>query len=233
MKKKPCLGLFIAALSILPTLAIADVDDLHDDPSKLGWKLTKNDSRHSIKVYTKNEEGQKIRSFRVEATLDAPLEALLRVQTDVDNFSRWYFSSREIKLLKKVSDKEFYFYLIHDAPIGLADRDVILRTTIEPMTAKRPYVQFTMVSVPDYLPPRPPNVRMEAENYTVRYTPVSKTQTLRVVEGFINPGGSSPAWAINFVQGKGPYTNMMGMRRMVNLPQYNDTKEPLPYKFFE
>lgn len=61
IKLRACL--MIAALSMLPTLAIADVDDLHDDPSKLGWKLTKNDSRHSIKVYTKNEEGQKIRSL--------------------------------------------------------------------------------------------------------------------------------------------------------------------------
>jgi hypothetical protein len=74
---------------------------------------------------------------------------------------------------------------------------------------------------------------MEAENYTVRYTPLSKTQTLREVEGFINPGGSSPAWAINFVQGKGPYANMLGMRRMITLPQYQDKKTPMPFAFFE
>ena len=59
-------------------------------------------------------------------------------------------------------------------------------------------------------------------------------QTLREVEGFINPGGSAiPAWAINFVGGKGPYVNMMGMRRMASLPQYSESKEPLPYTFFE
>jgi len=218
------------------TVTIADVDDIRGtkEQNSKEWRLQKNDSRHKIKVYVKNEEGQKIRSFKVEAIIDAPIEALLRVQSDVDNYMRWYFSTLEVKMLKKVSTKEFYFYVVHDAPIGMPDRDVILRTVIEPMTQKQPYVQLKMTSTPDYIPLRPPYVRMEAENYTIRYTPLSKTQTLREVEGFINPGGgSSPAWAINFVQGKGPYANMMGMRRMATLPQYTDSKEPLAYDFFE
>lgn len=59
-------------------------------------------------------------------------------------------------------------------------------------------------------------------------------QTLREVEGFINPGGSAiPAWAINFVGGKGPYANMLGMRRMLALPKYQDKKTPMPFTFFE
>ena len=225
----------LTAITTVPLSVIADVDDLRNTQKSNAneWRLHKNDARHKIKVYVKNEEGQKLRSFKVEGIIDAPLETLLRIQSDVENYARWYFEIAEVKLLKKVSDKEFYFYLVHDAPIGLPKRDVILRTVIEPMSKKQPYVQLRMTSIPDYMPPRPPFIRMEAENYIVRYTPLSKTQTLREVEGFINPGGSSPAWAINFVSGKGPYTNMMGIRRMSLLPQYADSKEPLPYTFFE
>ena len=225
----------LTAITTVPLSVVADVDDLRNTQKSNAneWRLHKNDARHKIKVYVKNEEGQKLRSFKVEGIIDAPLETLLRIQSDVENYARWYFEIAEVKLLKKVSDKEFYFYLVHDATIGLPKLDVILRTTIEPMSKKQPHVQLKMTSVPDYMPPRPPYVRMEAENYIVRYTPLSKTQTLREVEGFINPGGSSPAWAINFVSGKGPYTNMMGIRRMSLLPQYADSKEPLPYTFFE
>ncbi len=225
----------LTAITTVPLSVVADVDDLRNTQKSNAneWRLHKNDARHKIKVYVKNEEGQKLRSFKVEGIIDAPLETLLRIQSDVENYARWYFEIAEVKLLKKVSDKEFYFYLVHDAPIGLPKRDVILRTVIEPMSKKQPYVQLRMTSIPDYMPPRPPFIRMEAENYIVRYTPLSKTQTLREVEGFINPGGSSPAWAINFVSGKGPYTNMMGIRRMSLLPQYADSKEPLPYTFFE
>ena len=85
---------------------------------------------HGIKVYVKNEEGKNIRSFRVEAMLDAPLEVVTRVQADVDNYTRWYFATLEAKLLKKISDKEFIFYMVHDAPIGMPDRDVVLKAPL-------------------------------------------------------------------------------------------------------
>ncbi len=232
MIKKLVLSLMIASV---PTIALAerDLDDFRAEAARNEWRLSKNDKLHEIKVYVKNEEGKNIRSFRVEAVLDAPLEVVTRVQSDVDNYVRWYFATLEAKLLKKISDKEFVFYMVHDAPIGMPDRDVVLKATIEPMTAKKPFVVIKMVSIPDFIPARPPFVRMNAENYVVKFTPQGKDKTLLESEGFIDPGGVSPSWAINYIQGKGPYSNMMGMQRMINLPQYRDAKTPLPFTFVE
>ena len=232
MIKKLCAGLLILAL---PTLALAekDLDDIRTEVAKDQWRLSKSDKLHDIKVYVKNEEGKNIRSFRVEATIDAPIEVVARVQSDVDNYVRWYFATLEAKLLKKISDKEFIFYMVHDAPIGMPDRDVVLKATIEPMTSQKPFVVIKMVSIPDFIPARAPYVRMNAENYVVKFTPQGKDKTLLESEGYIDPGGVSPSWAINYIQGKGPYTNMMGMQRMVNLPLYRDAKTPLPFTFFE
>ena len=232
MLKKLCLSLMIASV---PAVALAerDLDDFRAEAARNEWRLSKSDKLHQIKVYVKNEEGKNIRSFRVEAMLDAPLDVVARVQADVDSYIRWYFAVLEVKLLKKVSDKEFIFYMVHDAPIGTPDRDVILKATIEPMTTKKPFVVVKMTSIPDYAPARPPYVRMTAENYVVKLTPQGKDKTLLESEGFIDPGGTAPSWAVNFVQGKGPYTNMMGMQRMINLPQFRDAKTPLPYTFVE
>ena len=49
------------------TVTIADVDDIRGtkEQNSKEWRLQKNDARHKIKVYVKNEEGQKIRSFKV------------------------------------------------------------------------------------------------------------------------------------------------------------------------
>jgi hypothetical protein len=232
MLKRLCLSLLIATL---PAIALAerDLDDLRTDTSKDEWRLAKNDNLHKIKVYVKKEEGQNIRSFRVVSTVDASIDTLARIQTDFDNYLRWYFAALEVKFLKKVSDKEYFYYIVHDAPIGTPDRDAILRTVIEPMTAKRPYVFMRISAVPDFLPPRPPYVRMLAENYTVKWTPIDKNTTLVESEGFINPGGNAPAWAINFAQNKGPYVNLMGMARQAKLAKYTDDATPLPYTFFE
>ena len=233
MIKKIGLALLIGALS---STAVANkaLDDLRaGSKSDDGWRLVKYDRRHEVKAYVKNEEGSNIRSFRVEAYFDAPIEVLTRVQADVDSYVRWYFEVLESKMLKKVSDKEFIFYMVHSAPVGLPDRDVVIQATIEPMTAKKPYIVINMVSLPDYMPAQPPYERMVLENYVVKLTPQGKDRTLLESEGFIDPGGVSPAWAVNFVQGKGPYANMLGMRRMITLPQYQDKKAPMPFAFFE
>ena len=214
-------------------LAERNLDDLRDEVPANEWRLQKNDARHKIKVYVKNEDGKKIRSFKVEAILDTNIETLSRVQSDIDSYSRWYFATLESRLLQKVSDKEYIFYMVHDAPYGTPDRDVIMRAVIEPMTAKRPYVQLKMNALPNFLPVKPPYVRMEAEDYTARWTPINKNQVLLEAEGFINPSGAAPSWAVNFIQGRGPYINMMGLRRMINLPQYNDSNTPIPYTFVE
>lgn len=225
-------SLIIGASSM--ALADRNLEDFRDaETTTNGWRLSKNDNRHNIKVYVKNEDGQKIRSFRVVAMMDSSIETLARVQSDFDDYLRWYFATLEVKFLKKVSDREYIYYLVHDAPIGTPDRDVILRTVIEPMTAKRPYVQLKMNALPNFLPVKPPYVRMEAEDYTARWTPINKNQVLLEAEGFINPGGAAPSWAVNFIQGRGPYINMMGLRRMINLPQYNDSNTPIPYTFVE
>ena len=225
-------SLIIGASSM--ALADRNLEDFRDaETTTNGWRLSKNDNRHNIKVYVKNEDGQKIRSFRVVAMMDSSIETLARVQSDFDDYLRWYFATLEVKFLKKVSDREYIYYLVHDAPIGTPDRDVILRTVIEPMTAKRPYVQLKMNALPNFLPVKPPYVRMEAEDYTARWTPINKNQVLLEAEGFINPGGAAPSWAVNFIQGRGRYINIRGLRRMINLPQYNDSNTPIPYTFVE
>ncbi|WP_297923686.1 START domain-containing protein [uncultured Agitococcus sp.] len=223
--------LLLASLLATTTTALAagDLDELRDTGDKKEWRLYKSDKRHNIQVYVKNEEGQAVRSFRVEAVLEAPVETLARIQFDIDSFPRWYFAVTEAKFLKKISDREYIFYMVHDAPVGTPDRDVILKVTIDPITKKQPYVLLKFDALPDYLPARPPYVRMLAENYTVKWTPIDKNTTRLESEGFIHPGGNAPSWAVNFVQGKGPYANMMGLRRMLFLPQYNDPQAPLMF----
>jgi len=234
MLKKISTCLLTITLSSVAIAADKDLEEFRSlDKNSNEWRLVKNDRRHDIKAYIKNEEGQNIRSFKVEASFDTPIETLARVQADVENYARWYFLVLESKLLRKVSDKEFIFYMVHDAPVGMADRDVIMKATIEPMSAKKPFIVIRMVSLPDYMPAQKPYERMIAENYVIKLTPQGPNKTLLSSEGFIDPGGVSPAWAVNFIQGKGPYANMLGMRRMIAMPQYQDSKTPLPYAFFE
>ena len=66
----------------------------------------------------------------------------------------------------------------------------------------------------------------------VKYTPLGKNKTLFENEGYIDPGGAAPVWTINFVQRQAPYAAVVGMLRMLQLPEYLNPDKPLPYKLF-
>lgn len=197
--------LILLPLAVPAHAADSELDEL---AGKLGneWRPVKTDQSRDIRTWAKLEDGKRYRSFKIEATLDATLDTVARVLFDFANYPHWFWQVREARLLKAVSPTEHYAYIVHDAPLNLPDRDVILHTTIEPVTASRPYALLKTTAAADYVPPRPPYVRME-------------------VEGYVDPGGSAPVWATNFVQRSAPYAIAVGMRRMVMLPEYRDSRE--------
>jgi hypothetical protein len=67
----------------------------------------------------------------------------------------------------------------------------------------------------------------------VKFTPINKDTTRLETEGYIDPGGVVPAWAINFVQRSAPYVTMVGLARMVQLPMYREGTTPTEFTYTE
>jgi hypothetical protein len=211
-----------------------DLDNLRGTSPFSDWRLIKHDVRRNIKAYDKrDDQSSGVRSFKLDVIVDGSLETVARIYFDIDNYTRWFWTVREAKILKKVSDTEFYYYLQHDAPVTLPDRDVVIHAIIEPYTEQRGHASFRLKAVPDFIPAKPPLVRMLAEDMVIRWTPIEKDKTRLEVEGFIHPGGVVPAWAINAVQRQAPYYTMLGLQRMVQLPQYKSATTPMPFKIIE
>ena len=180
----------------------------------------------------KLEDAQRIRSFKVEGILKAKPETLVRVLLDFANYSDWYWEVQESKLLKQVSPTEYYLYLVHRAPYGLPNRDVILHVVIEPQTSKKPYVLLTVKAAPNFLPIQPKLVRMPAENMTIKFTPMANNLVQIDAEGFIDPAGKVPAWDANLIQRNAPYSILVGLLRMMTSDTYRKAKTPLPFKVY-
>lgn len=237
-KKSLAVALAAAALaSSLPAVSLADTDDDLDELRGISayseWQLVKNDARRNIKAWTKREDGKSVRSFKLDYLVDAPFMTLARVYLDIESYTRWFWTVREARILKKVSPTEFYYYVQHDAPVTLPDRDAVIRVTVDPYTPRKGYGALKLKAVPDFIPPKPPLVRMDAEDMVVKFTPIDKDQVRVEVEGFIDPGGLAPSWAINAVQRQAPYYTVLGLQRMVQLPQYREAKGPLPFNLIQ
>ena len=151
---------------------------------------------------------------------------------DFDNYHKWYWQVLESKLLKEVAPTEYYLYLVHKAPAGLPDRDVVLHATIELQNANRNYITLKVQAESDYLPLKPPLVRMVAEDLQFKFTPLENGDLFVESEGYVDPGGNVPSWAANFVQHSAPYSVSLGSLRMVKKDEYANSKEPVPFTVY-
>lgn len=236
MYQKFALPTLLCVLSLSIPYSYADSKDLEEFRSKLTneWMLVKNDRLRNIKTYARLEDGKRYRSFKIEATLEASTEALARVLLDFDNYTRWFWKTRESKLLRQESPTEFLIYMVHDAPYGLPDRDTVLRANVEPQAKNKPFLTLRVTAVPDALPANPPLVRMIAEDMMIRFMPIGNNRIEMTTEGYFDPGGVVPAWAANFVQKSAPYTVVVALQRMAQRPEYNNkTKQLLPFPVFD
>jgi hypothetical protein len=222
----------LAFTHVAPTFAYSsNEDDLEEFRTKLTneWMLVKNDRLHNIKTFAKQEDGKRFRSFKVEAVINTTFETITRVLLDFANYPRWYWEVREAKLLRKDSPTDYYFYMVHHAPYGLPDRDVILHIVIDPPTATRNSIHVSIRSEPDIKPLKPPLIRMAAENMHIKISNLTENQVLLEAEGYIDPSGKIPTWANNLIQRSAPYSILLSLQRMVQLDEYRQSKTALPF----
>ncbi|MDO8417122.1 MAG: hypothetical protein Q7S87_13030 [Agitococcus sp.] len=60
---------------------------------------------------------------------------------------------------------------------------------------------------------------------TVKWIKIGKNRWKNISEGYIDPNGGAPDWAINFVQRQAPYQTVLGIQRMIQSPTYAESKE--------
>lgn len=197
------------------------------------WSLVKSDERHQIKTYSKQEDNHRYRSFKAVAVFDASLETVARCQFDIENMTSWYMNAVESKMLKRVSDTEYYYYFRLKAPFGVPQRDVAVKATITPYSEKTGTLSISYTAVPDFVPTKVGVVRMPAYEMVLRFKPIGTTQVEEVMEGYVDPDGAGtmPKWMINYVQRRMPYVNMLGKHRTLEKCARSDS--PILFKYKE
>ena len=229
------LAIFWALLLVVLSHTAYAEDDIDDLRTKLGheWMLMKNDRLRNIKTYARLEDGKQYRSFKIEAVLDSSVESLTRVLLDFDSYTKWYWKTRESRLVKQTSGTEFVIYMVHEAPYGLPDRDAVLHGIVEPQTKNKRYVTLRVNALPDFMAEKPPLVRMPAQDMLVKFHPLPKGKVQLEAEGYFDAGGTVPVWAANFVQRSAPYSVILGLQRMVERDEYRKGKKSLPFPVYD
>lgn len=222
MLKRLVLLLWLCCLTGFAVADNDDLDELRSNRNISDWYLVKEDSLKNIKTWAKQEDGKRIRSFKGDVIIDAPFDAVARVHFDVENMRRWYYETEDSALIKKISPTELYYYMRYRAPATLPDRDSVLHMVIEPYSFRKGYLLLRIEAVPLFIPEKNGLIRIRSQDMMVKISPMADNRTHLEFEGYLDPGGSSPIWAVNFVQRRAPYTTMLGLQRVAKLPQYQD-----------
>jgi len=210
----------------------ADKDDLQGlqhTVDKDWYVVKKDDSRH-ITTYAKNEDGKSIRSFKIEARIDASLATLAGVHFDVANIKKWYWEALESKLITKVSDTEYVYYMKFNTPLA-SDRDVVIRATVEPYQDSHKYMLLRLRGEPSLVPVLKGITRLTAFEIDIKLTPLVSGKTQMDVQGYIDPSSGLPIWTVNMFQRQAPYATILGLYRMTQKPEYSQMKMPLAFRY--
>ena len=179
------------------------------------WEFVK--EKDGIKIYTAKDPKTSFKMFRGEAILITQMERVTNMVGNVKNVEWWDKSVREINVLAYIENKNIKYYLVYDVPWPFSDRDLCVESKItdDPVTGKR--VIFS-TPLPDVVPEKAGIIRIK--NYWQRWIlqPLDKNRIHVILEGYVDPAGSVPAWLYNMVITDTPLKVIRGIKGRVESP---------------
>jgi hypothetical protein len=185
---------------------------LTDNLTGQPWEFIK--ERDGIKIYTRSEETNPVKSFKGEMDLHTDIEKMSKVIGNIETFEWWDEAISEIKVLAFEKEKFIRYYLVYDVQWPFSDRDLCVESLItnDSVTGKR-VVRATPLS--GVIPEKPDIVRIK--NYWQQWTmqPEDNGIIHVVLEGSVDPGGNIPSWLVNMVITDTPLNIMRKVRETV------------------
>lgn len=173
------------------------------------WNYIK--EKDGIKLYTREEAGKSLKSYRGLTDINAPAEKIFAMMENINDTDWWDKNLTQIKVLFYEKYKRAQYYLVYDLPWPVIDRDLCVDVTIkiDTVTGER---NITAVSLNGVIPERNDKVRIKDYRQSWTLIPAGKEMTHVVLEGFIDPAGSIPDLISNMLIIDTPVKAISGAR---------------------
>lgn len=175
------------------------------------WSLAK--EKGGIKVYTRQSSLGNLKDSKGVVQIKASVDDVLTLLRNFDGYTKWMYKCSESKLLKRVSDTEYYVYTVTDAPWPVTDRDLISKVNAE----KKPdgTITLKLTGVKDFIPEKPGKVRVPRFSgiWQASPKPNGTVEVLYQLES--DPGGSLPDWVANATATDIPFFTLSEMKKLL------------------
>jgi len=191
---------------ILLLLFISSVNLAGQNFDKTDWVLSTTED--NLKLYTRDSDQSGVKEVRIKTEIANTLEELMSVLGNVSKYESWVYKCSEAKMVKIVTENDYYYYSRYDLPFPLSDRDIVVRSRQwekDGIFYSHSTLSRNMVSAKKSI------VRIQEFDAHWRITP--KTNGVLEIDYVVqtHPGGSLPNWAINLGIAKGPIETMKSL----------------------
>jgi hypothetical protein len=189
---------YLIIILVFPLFLFITVKDLCGQ----SWEFIK--EKDGIRIYTRKDANSAIKSYKGEADLHTKIEKVYELIGNPKNVDWWADDISEIKILLYEKGKHVQYYLVYDVPWPITDRDLVVDAiiTTDPITGVR-IVEARPLS--NVIPERTDRIRIKKYWQTWTITPKPDGTIHVILEGFVDPGGSIPAWLYNMVITETPW----------------------------
>lgn len=175
------------------------------------WQLAK--EKGDIKVFTRTSAMGSLKDSKGVVQIKASVDDVLNLLRNFDGYTKWMYKCAESKLLKRVSETEYYVYTVTDAPWPVSDRDLIAKVNAEKKADGT--VALTLSGVKDYIAEKPGKVRVPRFNGLWQVSPKANGVVEVIYQLESDPGGSLPDWVANATATDIPFYTLSEMKKLL------------------
>jgi hypothetical protein len=172
-----------------------------------GWELKL--ERDGVVIYTRASPDSPLKEYRVNAVHDFPLEDLYNMSIDLESRPKWVIHCTGLEIIDTV-DGRIRYHTSYAVPWPFLDRDLVVEEELVYKGPDRAHLLTRSIDL-DY-PLRDGAVRMPRYREEVFHEKIDDHRTWFRAEGFADPGGSVPAWLVNFFLVDGIYDSVINTR---------------------
>lgn len=194
------------------------------------WRPIKEDPGNDVRVLARElPSGQT--EFKAVTHVESTLSACVALIRDVNAMPDWVHRTEKARVLHWISETEVIAYNVSRLPWPLHKRYAIVHSRLEqdPDTLAitingRDLQQYRGPSRYDYRDEVKAYVRMRDVESSWTFAPQGDGRVEVTFRGYGNPGGNAAepplSWLVDMLVWKAPYETMLGLRRMIGRPRY-------------
>ncbi len=159
-------------------------------------------------VYTRKSFKSNFKEVKITGKIDASLDAVINVLSDVDNYPKWIFNCVESFELEDKTD--LYYYAKIDLPFPLSDRDMVVHNTTRFDTDG--IWHSCSVAQPKTMEEVEDVVRIKHYKSEWKIVNHGNGVDFEYIVSF-DPSGAIPGWIMNMVVTKGPIQTIAALEK--------------------